>query len=397
MKNLLRIFTFTTLGILMTSFSYAQYSAGAHNEIGPQTNANSANHAATTAYGYHALQNATGGARITSVGAFSGESNTTGNHNSFYGHTAGRNNTTGGFNSYFGDATGLNNTSGGGNSAFGSIAQISSNTASECTALGFNAGSYNVTGNRIIAIGKGTLSNYGNNTNTVFTDKNDVIAIGNDICGLAEGDGSELILIGREAGMHYKGGDRNILIGASVGRNMGGNRNVMIGTLTGYNNVGDGNIFIGDAVALSWTETTNYNNHLFIGNEQYSEFLVGDMANGKLGINTNTPQNALDVCGKVRSDEVIIENNWCDYVFYKNYRLPSLKEEAQHIEEKGHLIGFQSEEEMNGEIHLSDVTKRQQVKIEEVMLHLIEMEKRLNTLTEENAQLKQEIKELQRN
>jgi len=118
------------------------------------------------------------------------------------------------------------------------------------------------------------------------------------------------------------------------------------------------------------------------------------MAAGKLGINTNTPQNALDVCGKVRSDEVIIENNWCDYVFYKNYNLPTLTEEAQHIEEKGHLIGFESEKEMNGEIHLSDVTKRQQVKIEEMMLHLIDMNKRLNTLTKENAQLKQEIQKL---
>jgi len=394
MKNLLRIFTFTTLGILMTSFSYGQWGLGSYNEFGPNTNANSANHAASTAYGDNVMNNATGGSRLTAFGAFALENNTTGMHNSAFGLSAGNSVTSGYYNSFFGDGAGYSTTTGHSNSAFGLNALHRATTGSTCTAFGSNAGSYNITGNHVIAIGKGALSNYGNNTNTVFTDKNDVIAIGNDICGLAEGDGSGLVLIGHEVGAHYKGGDRNILIGTSVGRYMGGSRNVMIGALTGYNNVGDGNIFIGDAVALSWTETTNYNNHLLIGNEQYSEFLVGDMANGKLGINTNTPQNALDVCGKIRGDEVIIENNWCDFVFYKNYRLPSLKEEAQHIEEKGHLIGFESEEEMNGEIHLSDVTKRQQVKIEEVMLHLIEMEKRLKVLETENTELKAEIKHL---
>ena len=131
-----------------------------------------------------------------------------------------------------------------------------------------------------------------------------------------------------------------------------------------------------------------------MGNSTNQEFLVGDIAGGKLGINTSSPQNALDVCGKIRGDEVIIENDWCDYVFYENYNLPDLCEEAQHIEEEGHLSGFQSEEEMNGEIHVADVTKRQQVKIEEMMLHLIQMNERLNKIETENSQLKKEIKQL---
>ncbi len=295
-------------------------------------------------------------------------------------------------NTFVGTSASYTTTSGSYNTAFGAYALRQNQTGDKNTALGYHAGTQ-LKGSHNIAIGSEVLSNViGANH---FNLSSNVVAIGYGIGMLPSAGGSELVIIGTEAGGHYAGGDRSTIIGHSAGRAIGGNDVVAIGANAGSTNIGDGCIFIGSGMDTGvWGTPSNYANHLFIGNGTNKEFLVGDMAAGKLGINTNAPQNALDVCGKIRSDEVIIENNWCDFVFDVCYDLPSLEEEAQHIEEEGHLIGFQSEEEMNGEIHLSDVTKRQQVKIEEVILHLIEMNKRLDVLEAENTELKEEVKQL---
>jgi len=103
----------------------------------------------------------------------------------------------------------------------------------------------------------------------------------------------------------------------------------------------------------------------------------------------------LAVNGTIRAKEIVVEEGWSDYVFYDDYQLPTIEEEEKHIEENGHLLGFESEENMAGEIQLGDVAKRQQAKIEEMMLHLIGMNKQLakmqtkiEHLEKENARLK---------
>jgi len=55
------------------------------------------------------------------------------------------------------------------------------------------------------------------------------------------------------------------------------------------------------------------------------------------------------------------------------------------------LPGFESEEEMGGEIQLGDVSRRQQAKIEEMMLHLIDMKKEITQLKKENEELKKRL------
>lgn len=113
---------------------------------------------------------------------------------------------------------------------------------------------------------------------------------------------------------------------------------------------------------------------------------------GRVGIGVTEPANALDVCGIIRSNEVIVEEGWCDFVFEENYKLPSLTEQKNFIKQNGHLKNFQSEEEMNGEIQVGDISKRQQQSIEEMMLYLIKMEERMTSLETENAKLKAELK-----
>lgn len=121
---------------------------------------------------------------------------------------------------------------------------------------------------------------------------------------------------------------------------------------------------------------------------------------GNVGIGTTSPDNKLDVRGTIRSNEVKVELGWSDYVFNEDYDVPSLEEEEQHIEDNGYLLGFESEKEMNGEIQLGDVSRRQQAKIEEMMLHLIEinktvkqMENKISQLEQENTQLKEQLSE----
>lgn len=111
-------------------------------------------------------------------------------------------------------------------------------------------------------------------------------------------------------------------------------------------------------------------------------------AQGDVGIGTLNPTYKLAVNGTIRAKEVRVETGWSDYVFESTYRVPTLEEEEAHIKEKGHLLGFQSAEEMKGEAELAKVTTQQQAKIEEMMLHLIELNKKIEKLDQENQDLK---------
>lgn len=95
--------------------------------------------------------------------------------------------------------------------------------------------------------------------------------------------------------------------------------------------------------------------------------------------------------------KVALISNWPDYVFDKSYKLLPLSEVEEHISEKGHLPNIPSATAVQKEgIELGDMAKRQQEKIEEVFLHLIDMDKRLKALEAENAQLKAELDKLKK-
>jgi len=113
---------------------------------------------------------------------------------------------------------------------------------------------------------------------------------------------------------------------------------------------------------------------------------------GNVGIGTITPREKLSVNGKIRAHEIKIETaNWPDYVFAKDYQLPSLQETEKHIKEKGHLPGIPSADEVktNG-VDLGDMNARLLQKLEEVTLHLIKQEKELLELKKELNNLKKD-------
>jgi hypothetical protein len=106
---------------------------------------------------------------------------------------------------------------------------------------------------------------------------------------------------------------------------------------------------------------------------------------GNIGIGTTAPKEKLSVNGKIRAHEIKVETaNWPDYVFAKDYALPSLKETEKHIQEKGHLPGIPSAAEVKSSgIDLGEMNAKLLKKIEELTLYLIEQNKRLNQQQED--------------
>ena len=79
---------------------------------------------------------------------------------------------------------------------------------------------------------------------------------------------------------------------------------------------------------------------------------------------------------------------WSDFVFYKDYKLPSLTEVEDHIKEKGHLKDIPSNKEVkkNG-IFLGEMNAKLLQKIEELTLYTIQQEKEINYLKGMNSKL----------
>lgn len=104
----------------------------------------------------------------------------------------------------------------------------------------------------------------------------------------------------------------------------------------------------------------------------------------KLGIGTkDTKGYTLAVSGSVVCEEVkvVLRTNWPDFVFKRDYTLPTLGEVEKHIIEKGHLENIPSEEEVlkNG-INLGEMNAKLLQKIEEMTLYMIEMKKEIELL-----------------
>lgn len=71
------------------------------------------------------------------------------------------------------------------------------------------------------------------------------------------------------------------------------------------------------------------------------------LSDGNVVIGTVNPTEKLSVNGNIRAHEIKVETaNWPDYVFAKNYDLPSLDETEKRIQQNGHLPDIPSAEEV---------------------------------------------------
>ena len=86
--------------------------------------------------------------------------------------------------------------------------------------------------------------------------------------------------------------------------------------------------------------------------------------------------------GLLQAKEVKVTlSDWPDYVFGEEYKLMSLDETEQYIKENGHLPGVPSAQEVEEEgLSLGEMNARLMQKVEELTLHMIELQKQIDEL-----------------
>lgn len=116
------------------------------------------------------------------------------------------------------------------------------------------------------------------------------------------------------------------------------------------------------------------------------------ITSGSLGIGTiDTKDYKLAVAGKMIavSVKVQLQNEWADYVFAEGYKLESLPNLEKFIKKNQHLPDLPSatEVKVDGGIDLGEMNIKLLQKIEELTLHLIEQNKRLDAIDKMNKEL----------
>ncbi|MGX1929311.1 hypothetical protein [Flagellimonas sp. 2504JD4-2] len=123
------------------------------------------------------------------------------------------------------------------------------------------------------------------------------------------------------------------------------------------------------------------------GGTQQTRMVIEE--NGYVGIGTTSPDARLAVNGNIHTKEVKVDLvGWPDYVFEKDYRLPTLEEVEKHININGHLkdIPTAKEVEENG-VFLGEMDSKLLQKIEELTLYTIQQQKEIQQLKQENSKL----------
>jgi hypothetical protein len=115
---------------------------------------------------------------------------------------------------------------------------------------------------------------------------------------------------------------------------------------------------------------------------------------GKVGIGTLHPDVELAVKGVIHSSEVRVDMGvqGPDYVFEKDYNLLSLTELETYINQNKHLPEVPSAKEMEKDgLNLKEMNLILLKKVEELTLHLIEQQKRMEHMDSENVQLQKRL------
>ena len=120
---------------------------------------------------------------------------------------------------------------------------------------------------------------------------------------------------------------------------------------------------------------------------------------GNVGFGTVSPTAKLDVNGTIRSKEVKIEaTGWSDFVFDKNYQLPTLSEVESHISQHKHLPDIPSQAEVIEQgINVGEMQAKLLQKIEELTLYVIQQDKKIAEQNEKIAEQDKKIMEIENN
>jgi hypothetical protein len=103
-----------------------------------------------------------------------------------------------------------------------------------------------------------------------------------------------------------------------------------------------------------------------------------------VGIGTMDPQSKLAVNGLITAKQIkVTQTGWADYVFHKNYQLPTLVDVEKYVAANQHLEGIPSAAEVEKDgIDVGEMNKKLLAKVEELTLYLIEQNKKIAALEE---------------
>lgn len=113
---------------------------------------------------------------------------------------------------------------------------------------------------------------------------------------------------------------------------------------------------------------------------------------------TNDPNYRLFVDKGIRTRKIRVDQStWADYVFAPDYRLPSLAEVEQYIQQNKHLPDVPSAREVDKEgIDLGSSQATLLRKIEELMLYVIEQNKKLQEQGKQVTEQQEQIDKLKK-
>jgi len=284
----------------------------------------------------------------TSVGVSAGDK-VTGNENSFYGYYSGFSNTSASWNTMIGSVAGRFNTTGAQNTFIGASSGYQNSTGTQNTYIGYYSGRW-------------ALSSF----NT---------------------------FLGSESGMNVSSGGSNTIVGYQAGKNLiSGSGNVFLGFNAGMNETSSNKLYIDNSNTSTPLIYGDFNLNRVGINALPGTFTLnvggtlnstGRFTASSISINTQQSDATLTVNGNIHAKEVKVDLSVPapDYVFEDSYKNLSLKEIEEYIKLNKHLpeVPSAKEIEKNG-IDLGVMNMLLLKKVEELTLHLIELEKEVQKL-----------------
>ncbi len=369
-----------------------------------------------TSVGYQAGRN-NQGIRVTTIGFRAGDGNT-GDALTATGKSAGNLNQ--GVNVTVTGVSAGNNNTGNSLTAAGVYAAYL-NEGNNVTVTGVSAGGYN-TGDYLTAVGRSAgYSNQGNQV-TAIGYRAGYYNTGSNLCGLGRealngNSGNNVVAIGCEAGENNTTSKVFILkqnnintIPLIYGDFSSGNVGIGINTLpeeklevagtakiNGFKlptGASDGYVLTSDSSGVGTWQLGGGGGGASLWLQSGGSDIYYNTGNVCIG--TDTAESELTVDGTITTREMKVQlTGWPDFVFEDNYKLMPLNKLEKHIKEEKSLPGIPKNKEVVKEgVYVGEMQAKLLEKVEELTLYVIELNKEVEGLREENKKLEEKISTL---